>query len=137
MGIHTVRMAFMAFMAPLLLRLVLPDDGVGATALEEIDAAAQIDDLAGIGHFGEECLFEVNQPHVENELRFVEGGELPGRRLEGFGTGPGGYQYLDGKILSDDSLDDVAQREDGYVDDLGVCCRPGRTRCECDCGGKE
>ena len=101
MGVYAVGMPVPVF---------VPVVAVRAGTCDQVDAAAQVHDFRLIPDFTQQGGFEVDQSHVENELRLVQFHELPGRRLECLGTCSGRYEHLDFEIVAHDLLHDAAQR---------------------------
>jgi len=66
-------------------------------------------------------LFEVDKPDVEDQFRPVQRNVLARCRFETFGAGARRNQYVDFEVVSDDLLDERAQRQDRDVKSLFVC----------------
>lgn len=108
MGIDAVGMLVFLGGAAVFLRYF----DVGTTAFDEIDAAAEVDDLVLVFDFGEQGSLEVDQSDVEDPLSLVQFDELFGCWFKGFGAGTCRDEDLDIEIRTDDLFDDVFQRED-------------------------
>lgn len=96
---------------------------VCTAALNQLDAAAQVDDALGLLELREQRVLEVDESHAENLSCAVHAGELARRGFEGFGARSGGNKHLDVEIRADDAADDSAQRQNR--DDHRAVVRPG------------
>ena len=93
---------------------------VRASAGDQLDAPAEIDDLRLVFDLCQQHGFEVDKPDIEDHAGFVQADELPGCRLEGFGARSRRYEYIDVEIVADDSLYEAPERQDRDVQRLAV-----------------
>lgn len=93
---------------------------VRASAGDQLDAPAEIDDLRLVFDLCQQHGFEVDKPDIEDHAGFVQADELPGCRLEGFGARSRRYEYFDVEIVADDSLYEAPERQDRDVQRLAV-----------------
>lgn len=91
---------------------------VRASAGDQLDAPAEIDDLRLVFDLCQQHGFEVDKPDIEDHAGFVQADELPGCRLEGFGARSRRYEYFDVEIVADDSLYEAPERQDRDVQRL-------------------
>ena len=79
---------------------------VRASAGDQLDAPAEIDDLRLVFDLCQQHGFEVDKPDIEDHAGFVQADELPGCRLEGFGARSRRYEYSDrtAEVIDDEVL---------------------------------
>ena len=112
--------------------------GVRAAAGDQVDAAAQVDDLVAGFDLAQQRGLEIDQSDIEDQPRAVQVDKLPRRGLEGLGTGARRDEHAHVEVVADDAADDAFERQNGDVERLLFRLRRLRTAAQgADTGADE